>query len=342
MDWSAVASQGIARLVDVEPPSLATALDDLPDDGPAVLILRLSTAGGVPSIVDEVLSDLESTAHTLYPAWLPNAEALPGRGTLDRVAAQALAVELSRVSQHYRPYLVDLTTNAVAHHVGRGLMDFARRYSPAVRMAGVVSVLADSFARDRLVLALYTEKELSYAQQQNLASASDWMSSYVGVWLLGRTMSEVDRYPAIAVRPAQPAIESGEEFPWVLPTVTYPAVSGRPHPGSQAELRLEMYLAEQRWAHARRWNQPVDTGALEPYVRADLVWHDASLIVEIDGADHRTKTKYAEDRRRDIALQLAGYTVLRFTNDQVLSDTTWVAAIIEKLHHRRLAAKELP
>lgn len=342
MDWSAVASQGIARLVDVEPPSLATALDDLPDDGPAVLILRLSTAGGVPSIVDEVLSDLESTAHTLYPAWLPNAEALPGRGTLDRVAAQGLAVELARASRHYRPYLVDLTTNAVAHHVGRGLMDFARRYSPAVRMAGVVSVLADSFARDRLILALYTEKELSYAQQQNLASASDWMSSYVGVWLLGRTMSEVDRYPAIAVRPAQPAIESGEEFPWVLPTVTYPAVSGRPHPGSQAELRLEMYLAEQQWAHARRWNQPVDTGALEPYVRADLVWHDASLIVEIDGADHRTKTKYAEDRRRDIALQLAGYTVLRFTNDQVLSDTTWVAAIIEKLHHRRLAAKELP
>jgi very-short-patch-repair endonuclease len=119
-------------------------------------------------------------------------------------------------------------------------------------------------------------------------------------------------------------------------------VSGRPHPGSDAEQRLEMHLAQQQWAHSRRWNQPVETGTLEPYVRADLVWHDVGLVVEIDGADHRTKTKYADDRRRDIALQLAGYTVLRFTNDQVLSDTTWVAAIIEKLHNRRLAAKELP
>jgi very-short-patch-repair endonuclease len=209
-------------------------------------------------------------------------------------------------------------------------------------MAGVVRVLADSFARDRVVLALYTAEELTSEQQQDLASACDWLSSYVGVWLLDRTMSNVDRFPAVSVTFDVAAEEADEEFPWVLPTVTYPAVSGRPHPGSQAEIRLEMLLAQRHWAHRRRWNQRVTTGTLEPYVRADLVWHDAALVVEIDGADHRTKTKYADDRRRDIALHLAGYMVLRFTNDQVLSDTTWVAAIIEELHNRRLAAKELP
>jgi very-short-patch-repair endonuclease len=342
MDWSMAPSSGIVRLIDVDPTSLATALDDLPDDGAAVLILRLSTAVGASEIVDDVLANLESTAHTLYPAWLPDAEVSPGRGTLDRVAAQALAVELAGASKHYRPYLVDLTTNAIAHRTGGRLADLAGRYSAAVRMSGVVRVLADSFARDRVVLALYAAEELASEQQECLASACDWLSTYVGVWLLDRTMPTVDRYPAISVTSAPPAIDADEGFPWVLPAVTYPAVSGRPHPGSDAELRLETHLAQQQWAHRRRWNQSVETGTLEPYVRADLVWHDATLVVEIDGPDHRTKTKYSDDRRRDIALQLAGYTVLRFTNDQVLSDTTWVAAIIEKLHNRRLAAKELP
>jgi very-short-patch-repair endonuclease len=342
MDWSVAPSSGIVRLIDVDPTSLASALDDLPDDGAAVLILRLSTAAGASEIVNDVLANLESTAHTLYPAWLPDAEVSPGRGTLDRAAAQALAVGLAGASKHYRPYLVDLTTNAVAHHAGGRLVDLAQRYSEAVRMSGIVRILQDSFARDHVVLALYAAEELPSVQQENLASACDWLSTYVGVWLLDGTMSTVDRYPAVSIKPALRATEADDEFPWVLPPVTYPAVSGRPHPGSDAEQRLEMHLAQQQWAHSRRWNQPVETGTLEPYVRADLVWHDVGLVVEIDGADHRTKTKYADDRRRDIALQLAGYTVLRFTNDQVLSDTTWVAAIIEKLHNRRLAAKELP
>jgi hypothetical protein len=78
MDWSVAPSSGIVRLIDVDPTSLASALDDLPDDGAAVLILRLSTAVGASEIVEDVLANLESTAHTLYPAWLPDAEVSPG------------------------------------------------------------------------------------------------------------------------------------------------------------------------------------------------------------------------------------------------------------------------
>jgi hypothetical protein len=46
----------------------------------------------------------------------------------------------------------------------------------------------------------------------------------------------------------------------------------------------------------------------------DALWSDAKLIVELDSWDHhRSRRAFEEDRRRDAALQLAGYVVLRIT-----------------------------
>src|SRR5204863_6405115 len=53
----------------------------------------------------------------------------------------------------------------------------------------------------------------------------------------------------------------------------------------------------------------------------DFLWRDQRLIVETDGAaTHLTPTAFEEDRRRDAALQVAGFRVVRFTSRQITDD----------------------
>jgi very-short-patch-repair endonuclease len=61
-----------------------------------------------------------------------------------------------------------------------------------------------------------------------------------------------------------------------------------------------------------------------PYV-ADFVCNDARLIVEIDGGQHNAN---AHDRKRDAWLRNQGFLVLRFWNNEVLSNTDGVVAEI--------------
>jgi very-short-patch-repair endonuclease len=50
----------------------------------------------------------------------------------------------------------------------------------------------------------------------------------------------------------------------------------------------------------------------------DFFWPDRGLVVEADSYRwHRSPSALNEDRERDVALTLAGYTVLRFTYEQV-------------------------
>lgn len=66
-------------------------------------------------------------------------------------------------------------------------------------------------------------------------------------------------------------------------------------------------------------NCPVDLGAF--VIEADAVWHDARLIVELDGyAYHRTPGAFERDRERDRAAVAAGWRVIRITWRQLASD----------------------
>jgi very-short-patch-repair endonuclease len=56
-----------------------------------------------------------------------------------------------------------------------------------------------------------------------------------------------------------------------------------------------------------------------PYI-ADFVCHAARLIVEIDGETHDFEERQRRDAIRDRWLVSRGYVVLRFTNDDVLSN----------------------
>ena len=64
----------------------------------------------------------------------------------------------------------------------------------------------------------------------------------------------------------------------------------------------------------------------------DFLWPAQRLIAETDGAaTHLTATAFETDRRRDAALLLAGYRVVRFTWQQVVHGPGEVAAILQGL-----------
>jgi very-short-patch-repair endonuclease len=69
--------------------------------------------------------------------------------------------------------------------------------------------------------------------------------------------------------------------------------------------------------------------------RADFAWPELRLIVEVDDlASHATRTGLSRDRRRDVTLANAGWTVLRFTNVQIELEPD---AVLAQVAHAVLA-----
>ena len=65
----------------------------------------------------------------------------------------------------------------------------------------------------------------------------------------------------------------------------------------------------------------------------DFICLEAKLVIEIDGGQHAEQVAYDEARTRD--LEVAGFTVLRFWNNEVLQQTEVVlAAIWQRLEKR--------
>jgi hypothetical protein len=72
--------------------------------------------------------------------------------------------------------------------------------------------------------------------------------------------------------------------------------------------------------------------------RVDFHWPGTMLVVETDSFEfHAMPTTFANDRRRDQKLTLAGYTVIRLTWDQVTTDARATAATISTLLSQRRA-----
>ena len=55
---------------------------------------------------------------------------------------------------------------------------------------------------------------------------------------------------------------------------------------------------------------------------ADFLCHELKLIVELDGGQHIEQSAY--DKQRTLALEAKGYRVLRYWNDDVLLQTSYV------------------
>ncbi len=61
----------------------------------------------------------------------------------------------------------------------------------------------------------------------------------------------------------------------------------------------------------------------------DAVWPDQRLVLEVDGYSyHGHRAQFESDRRKDLALTAAGYTVIRVTWRQLCSEPLAVVAVI--------------
>ena len=69
----------------------------------------------------------------------------------------------------------------------------------------------------------------------------------------------------------------------------------------------------------------------------DAVWRERRVVVELDGGDgHTTRAQMERDRRRDVLLRRHGFIVLRYTWNQVNSDS---GAVVDDLR-RALAERD--
>lgn len=326
---SRVHMRGVTCLLGASPEQVAVALDPLPGGAPVVIGYRVDAVrSSVPALVDDVLGKLEAVACKLFPAWLPGAEHLDSRSAMDRRAARILARRLGASSDHFGPLVADLADAAL---LGRPM---PVHYPREMRARELSRLLQMSYGRDGLVLAFSSEIELDHHRQRTLAAASEWLANHapIGVWVLGGLLDAVDRFPRVPlylpdyVEDLAAGAGSGRAA-----AVTFPPLSGKPHPGSSTEMALERALQLHDWAVGRSWNVVRQPDPLTPPIRIDLLWPDVRCVVELDGPDHRGALKYADDRRRDNALLLDGYSVLRFTNEQISEDLSRVLGDIERL-----------
>ena len=95
-------------------------------------------------------------------------------------------------------------------------------------------------------------------------------------------------------------------------------------------LRTSQTDAEQKLWHLLRSRNLAQTKfrrqhPVGPYV-VDFICLNEKLVVEIDGGQHQQQQIY--DMRRTVFLEQAGYRVIRFWNDDVLTKTDSVLQVI--------------
>jgi very-short-patch-repair endonuclease len=92
---------------------------------------------------------------------------------------------------------------------------------------------------------------------------------------------------------------------------------------TEAERKLWWHLRHRLRLNGSHFRRQVQIG---PYI-ADLACHQLKLIIEIDGSQHSSQTTDDENRTRH--LESEGYRVLRFWNNDVLSNVDGVLTEIQ-------------
>lgn len=102
---------------------------------------------------------------------------------------------------------------------------------------------------------------------------------------------------------------------------------------TEAERALWARVRGRRLGGFKFYRQAVREGYI-----LDFYCRDADLVVEVDGAVHDSPTQRAKDDLRTQVLESKGYTVIRFTNEQVLLNTDDVCRQILDVIHERLSS----
>jgi very-short-patch-repair endonuclease len=72
---------------------------------------------------------------------------------------------------------------------------------------------------------------------------------------------------------------------------------------------------------------------------ADFMCKELMLIIEADGSIHQLEEVIKNDKIRQRALEDAGFTVLRFTNEEVLKDIVSVCGYLEEWIEKKIGSQ---
>ncbi len=290
---------------------------------PALLLPIHSYATG--KLQTLMLIEIQKATAALFPAWLPEAEHIEGPGGAGREAVKALALAEAQRSELFGPFLTALADAALRDH-GRKFHD---EFAPETVIRECHKLFCKAYGVRQAALVLYVADGLSDDAAVETQQAAHFIADQEAflVWLTGAGLERFDRIPLAQVNQRR---EPSARLPEHEPTIAHISpLAGRPNPLSEIEKRLEAFLCRCDWAAGRAWNASWSHDVLSNPIRVDLLWEAERLVVEIDGLDHLGPEKYARDRARDRALQLAGFRVLRFTNDETAADIARVASMIE-------------
>lgn len=95
---------------------------------------------------------------------------------------------------------------------------------------------------------------------------------------------------------------------------------------TKAEACLWKYglRARQRQGYQFRRQRPV------LFFIADFLCLPLKLVIEVDGITHQWEETIRRDKRKDEVLQVAGFTMLRFTDEEVLNQINYVVTTIDE------------
>lgn len=320
MDWS---DAKVVRLGDAVSASWVHAqLADV-GDGHVPLLYRPEPSPDSPRAAARLLDELAKVAVDLYPAWPPGGATLEEDGGASGLAVENLARELANRNASFAPFWIHSVREARMGRTMRG------RFTAEVEARGIPELLKLAWQRPGLVL-LVEPFEAEPPAHEALATALAWMAFHgrIAVAIGPSSPGPYHRFPVFDL--VEHPDRDEPDTAGARGGVEAPAPPGRPHPASDVEKLIYDALQGKPWAEDARFTQTLTIGAFGQKVIVDLLFTEAKVIVEFDGNEHRGRQKYARDRRRDSELTVQGYTVHRFTNDEIRADAHDVLARMER------------
>lgn len=73
---------------------------------------------------------------------------------------------------------------------------------------------------------------------------------------------------------------------------------------------------------------------------ADFMCKELMLVIEADGITHQWEETMIKDKKRQADLEAAGFTVLRFTDEEILNSIHLVRSSLEEWIEKKIAAHQ--
>lgn len=258
--------------------------------GRGVLLVAAEEPRHARAVIDRLLDDLAELALARWPDW-------PGRdGTAPDVSA---------------PWL-----KAAAAFAAAGRSPRFRRAAPALEFAQLLQAI-----ESRSVILVAEVDPAAPTRAAAVIEAMEWCAGHGAACILALPAAPpaappYDRILYGALEIGRASTPAAARF--IPPSSAPPS---RAHPASETERRIEAALAgdpELAGLFVGNAVAPVRGDGRQP--RVDLLCREHRIVVELDGPEHQGNPKFGEDRHRDFELMVAGYLVLRLTNEQVATD----------------------